>query len=165
MANANRKKNYLDKIKVNDVMLLEDATIALGGGGGGGVGVVFNAFQNLLFELGDWRPSINRMLFENLDDDDPRCLVAPFPRRSFQPFLVCAPHSFERKPFVKLPLEEGYFKGGWSYWDRALEYMACCNNFRFINKFIYLFMYLVPFNIPYALISYLSIHVHITCIT
>ena len=31
MANANRKKNYLDKIRVNDVMLLEDATIALGG--------------------------------------------------------------------------------------------------------------------------------------
>ena len=29
---------------------------------------------------------------------------------------------------------------------------------------IYLFMYLVPFIIPYALIDYPSIYVHVTCI-
>ena len=50
MANAHRRRNYLDKVRVNDVMLSEDRVIKE---------EVVDGFQSLLSELKDWRPNIN----------------------------------------------------------------------------------------------------------
>ena len=73
MANAHRRRNYLDKVRVNDVMLSEDTVIKE---------EVVDGFQSLLSELKDWRPNINGIyiyfFFENLGRDNLGHLETPF---------------------------------------------------------------------------------------
>ncbi|RVW45049.1 rRNA-processing protein UTP23-like [Vitis vinifera] len=57
MANANRRRNCLKKIKVNGTWLSEDQDIQRG---------VVRAFQNLLSDPGGWRPCLNNLEFDSI---------------------------------------------------------------------------------------------------
>ncbi|RVX20225.1 Transposon TX1 uncharacterized 149 kDa protein [Vitis vinifera] len=59
MANARARRNFLSKIKVNGVYLSSLAEIKEG---------VCNAYQTLLSDPGDWRPSINGLNFKELGE-------------------------------------------------------------------------------------------------
>ncbi|RVW55706.1 LINE-1 retrotransposable element ORF2 protein [Vitis vinifera] len=57
MANSNRRKNCLKKIKVNGNWLSEEQEIQRG---------VVRAFQSLLSDPGGWRPSVNNLEFDSI---------------------------------------------------------------------------------------------------
>ncbi|RVX21330.1 hypothetical protein CK203_002101 [Vitis vinifera] len=57
MANSNRRRNCLKKIKVNGIWLLEDQEIQRG---------VMRAYQNLLSDPGGWHPSMNSLEFDRI---------------------------------------------------------------------------------------------------
>ena len=57
MANSNRKRNCLKKIKVNGTWLSKDHDIQRG---------VVRAYQNLLSDLGGWRYSLNSLEFDSI---------------------------------------------------------------------------------------------------
>ena len=58
MANAQRRKNFLSSITVDGRKLTEETEMKEG---------VVNAFQNILSEKRDWRPSISGLPFSFLD--------------------------------------------------------------------------------------------------
>ena len=58
MANARRRKNFLSSITVDGRKLTEETEMKEG---------VVNAFQNILSEKRDWRPSISGLPFSFLD--------------------------------------------------------------------------------------------------
>ena len=57
MANSNRRRNCLKKIKVNGTWLSEDHDIQRG---------VVRAFQNLLSDPGGWCPCLNSLEFDSI---------------------------------------------------------------------------------------------------
>ena len=58
MVNAHRRRNSLTRIKINGSWLTEEIDIKER---------VVQAFQTLLFDSEDWRPSIDVVLFERLE--------------------------------------------------------------------------------------------------
>ena len=69
MANAHRRRHQLAKIKINGRWVSEESEIKEG---------VVRAFQVLLFEIGEWRPTINELSFEVLGEQDAANLEVPF---------------------------------------------------------------------------------------
>ncbi|RVW56212.1 Transposon TX1 uncharacterized 149 kDa protein [Vitis vinifera] len=61
MANSNRRKNCLKKIKVNGNWLSEEQEIQRG---------VVRAFQSLLSDPGGWRPSVNNLEFDSIGAEE-----------------------------------------------------------------------------------------------
>lgn len=61
MTNAHKRRNWLVKIKINSSWLLEENEIKEG---------MARAFQNLLTESGDWRPSLKGLDFERIGAKD-----------------------------------------------------------------------------------------------
>ena len=57
IANSNRRRNCLKKIKINDIWLSEDQEIQKG---------VVKAYRNLLADLGGWHSSMNSLEFERI---------------------------------------------------------------------------------------------------
>ena len=77
MANAYRS-NFLEKIRVNGVCLEGESSIKEG---------VAGAFQLLLSETGEWRPSIEGLAFNSLLPIDSASLEVPFSEEEI--FLPC----------------------------------------------------------------------------
>ncbi|RVW41410.1 hypothetical protein CK203_095174 [Vitis vinifera] len=69
MANAHRRRNNVDRIKINGAWCLEENEIREGIG---------NALKSLLSSSGDWRPSISGLQLESLDQLDASTLESPF---------------------------------------------------------------------------------------
>ncbi|RVX20674.1 hypothetical protein CK203_002428 [Vitis vinifera] len=69
MANAHRRRNFLEKLKVNGVLLVGKSGIEEG---------VAGAFQLMLSEMGEWRPSIEGLVFNSLSLADSAALEFPF---------------------------------------------------------------------------------------
>ena len=69
MADTHKKRNSLAKIKINGSWLTEKADIKER---------VVQAFQLLLFDSGDWRSSIDGLLFESLRVQEAARLEEPF---------------------------------------------------------------------------------------
>ncbi|RVW24933.1 hypothetical protein CK203_079541 [Vitis vinifera] len=69
MVNAHRRRHQLAKIKINGCWVSEESEIKEG---------VVRAFQVLLFEIGEWRPTINELSFEVLGEQDAANLEVPF---------------------------------------------------------------------------------------
>ena len=59
MANARARRNFLSKFRVNEVSFSSNEEIKKG---------VCRAYQSLLSESGDWRPSINVLNFKVLGE-------------------------------------------------------------------------------------------------
>ena len=69
MANAHRKRNFLVKIKVNGERLIGDRDLKE---------EVVGAFKTIVLEEGGWRPGVDALPFEVLDDAKARKLEAFF---------------------------------------------------------------------------------------
>ncbi|RVW67635.1 putative ribonuclease H protein [Vitis vinifera] len=72
MANAHRRRNNVDRIKINGAWLTEENDIREG---------IANAFKTLLSNPGDWRPSVSRLQFEMLEQLDANALETPLWKR------------------------------------------------------------------------------------
>ena len=69
MANAHKRRNNVDKIRINGVWLLEENEIKEG---------IVNAFRSLLFNPGDLRPPLSGLQCETLENMDACALEVPF---------------------------------------------------------------------------------------
>ena len=69
MANAYRRRNFLKKLRVNGVCLERENSIKEG---------VVGAFQLLLSETGEWRPSMEGLTFNSLSHTNSAALEVPF---------------------------------------------------------------------------------------
>ncbi|KAL6348556.1 hypothetical protein AAG906_016066 [Vitis piasezkii] len=69
MANAHRRRNNVDRIKINGAWLTEENDIREG---------IANAFKTLLSNPGEWRPSVSGLQFEMLEPLDANALETPF---------------------------------------------------------------------------------------
>ena len=69
MTNTHRIRNCLAKIKGNGLWIFQENGINE---------VVAQASNNLLFDLGDWRPCVNGMSFEALDKQEAEGLKLSF---------------------------------------------------------------------------------------
>ncbi|RVW95287.1 Transposon TX1 uncharacterized 149 kDa protein [Vitis vinifera] len=81
MANAHRRRNNVDRIKINGAWCIEENEIRKG---------IVNAFKLLLSSSGDWRPSISGLQLETLDQLDASTLESPFTEEEvFNALLSC----------------------------------------------------------------------------
>ena len=69
MASAHRKRNQLTRVKVNGRWLTKESEIKE---------EVSKAFQGLLVDPGDWKPGIDGLNFERLEEVDVEGLEKPF---------------------------------------------------------------------------------------
>ena len=69
MANAHRKRNRLNRIKVNGRSLTKESEIKE---------EIGRNFQALLTDPGEWKPSIDGLIFEKLEMGDVDRLEKPF---------------------------------------------------------------------------------------
>ena len=69
MANAHRRRNTINKIKINREWLTEDSRIRQG---------IVEAFENLLSEAGDWRASLMNLSFSRITEVEAASLDEPF---------------------------------------------------------------------------------------
>ncbi|RVW54429.1 hypothetical protein CK203_068460 [Vitis vinifera] len=102
MANANRMRNCLKKIKVNSTWLTEDQDIQKG---------VVRAFQNLLSEPGGWRPCLNTLEFDSIGIEEATRLEEMFSVEEV--FLALAKLNRD-----KAPGPDGFSFAFWQFcWD------------------------------------------------
>ena len=69
MANSNRRRNCLKKIKINGTWLSEEHDIQRG---------VVRAFKDLLSDSGGWRPCCNNIEFDSIGDEEAARLEVSF---------------------------------------------------------------------------------------
>ena len=69
MANAHRRRNNVNKIRINGVWILEENEIKEG---------VVNAFRSLLSNPGDWCPPLSELQCETLENLDAFALKVLF---------------------------------------------------------------------------------------
>ncbi|RVW32942.1 hypothetical protein CK203_112648 [Vitis vinifera] len=74
MTNTHRRRNQLTRVKVNGRWFAEESEIKE---------EVSRAFQGLLVDPGDWKLSIDGLVFERLEELDVEGLEKPFSRRRF----------------------------------------------------------------------------------
>ena len=74
MANAHRRRNQLTRVKVNGRWLTEESEIKK---------EVDRAFQGLLANPGGWKPNIDGLIFERLEELDVEELEKPFSEEVF----------------------------------------------------------------------------------
>ncbi|RVW39533.1 Transposon TX1 uncharacterized 149 kDa protein [Vitis vinifera] len=102
MANARARRNFLSKIKVNEVSLSFNDEIKEG---------VCKAYQSLLSESGDWRPSINGLNFKKLGEGLANSLEVIF----FEEEIFAALSSYWGD---KAPGPDGFTMAFWLFcWD------------------------------------------------
>ena len=92
MANAHRRRNQLTRVKVNGRWLTEESEIKE---------EVSKAFQGLLADPGGWKPNIDGLIFERLEELDVEGLEKPFSKEevfgalsSFYGEKTSGPNSF-----------------------------------------------------------------------
>ncbi|RVW57097.1 Transposon TX1 uncharacterized 149 kDa protein [Vitis vinifera] len=75
MANAHRRRNQLTRVKVNGRWLTEESEIKE---------EVSKAFQGLLADPGGWKPNIDGLIFERLEELDVEGLEKPFSKEEVE---------------------------------------------------------------------------------
>ncbi|KAL6343127.1 hypothetical protein AAG906_019670 [Vitis piasezkii] len=110
MANAHRRRNNVDRIKINGAWCIEENEIREGIG---------NAFKVLLSSSGDWRPSISGLQLETLDQLDASTLESPFTEEEvFNALLSCNGD--------KAPGPDGLSMAFWQFaWDFVKADVLC----------------------------------------
>ncbi|RVW31827.1 putative ribonuclease H protein [Vitis vinifera] len=115
MANAHRRRNNVDRIKINGVWLTEENDIREG---------IANAFKTLLSNPGKWRPSVSGLQFEMLEPLDANALETPFMEEEVFDALVGCNGD-------KAPGPDGFSMAFWLFaWDFVkADVMASLRNF------------------------------------
>nr|CAN76350.1 hypothetical protein VITISV_025245 [Vitis vinifera] len=121
MANAHRRRHQLAKIKINGHWVSEESEIKEG---------VVRAFQVLLFEIGEWRPTINELSFEVLGEQDAANLE-PIELRRWSPIpkmllwrnevILSLLKSNESSLLCKLNIEKAYDHVNWDFLFASLK--------------------------------------------
>ncbi|WJZ80362.1 hypothetical protein VitviT2T_000290 [Vitis vinifera] len=134
MANAHRRRNNVDRIKINGAWCLEENEIREGIG---------NAFKLLLSSSGDWRPSISGLQLETLDQLDASTLESPFTEEEvYNALLSCNGD--------KAPGPDGLSMAFWQFaWDFVKEDVLCFfkefyENGKFVKSLNATFLVLIP---------------------
>ena len=78
MTDTHRRRNKLNKVKVNGRWLTEESEIKE---------EVSRAFQGLLADPGGWKPNIDGFIFESLEELDVEGLEKPFSEEVFGALL------------------------------------------------------------------------------
>ena len=79
MANAHRRNNSLDRIKINRVWMTEDQEVREG---------IVNAFQHLLSEEPGWRADIEGLHLNRLNSREAEVLEMPFTEEEIYAVLM-----------------------------------------------------------------------------
>ena len=79
MANAHRRRNNMDRIRINGVWNSKENGISEG---------IINAFRSLLSNLGDWRPPLSGLQCETLQNVDADALDVSFTEEEVYGALV-----------------------------------------------------------------------------
>ncbi|RVX04946.1 putative ribonuclease H protein [Vitis vinifera] len=102
MANSNKRRNCLKKIKVTGTWLSEDHDIQRG---------VVRAFKDLLSDLGGWRPCCNNIEFDSIGDEEAARLEESF--SGDEVFLALSDLNGD-----KAPGPDGFSLAFWQFcWD------------------------------------------------
>ncbi|KAJ9682618.1 hypothetical protein PVL29_018523 [Vitis rotundifolia] len=134
MANAHRRRNNVDRIKINGAWLTEENGIREG---------IANAFRLLLSNPGDWRPSVSGLQFDTLESLDASALEIPFTEEEvFNALLGCNGD--------KAPGPDGFSMAFWQFaWDFVKADVMCFfkefyDNGKFVKSLNATFMVLIP---------------------
>ncbi|WKA06987.1 hypothetical protein VitviT2T_024859 [Vitis vinifera] len=134
MANAHRRWNNVDRIRINGAWCIEENEIREGIG---------NAFKVLLSSSGDWRPSISGLQLETLDQLDANTLESPFTEEEvFNALLSCNGD--------KAPGPDGLSMAFWQFaWDFVKTDVLCFfkefyENGKFVKSLNATFLVLIP---------------------
>ncbi|XP_034688121.1 uncharacterized protein LOC117916277 [Vitis riparia] len=134
MANAHRRRNNVDRIKINGAWLTEENDIREG---------IANAFKTLLSNPGEWRPSVSGLQFEMLEPLDVSALESPFMEEEVRDAL-------EGCNGDKAPGPDGFSMAFWIFaWDFVkADVMSFFKEFHENDKFVKslnaTFMVLIP---------------------
>ncbi|RVW54301.1 Transposon TX1 uncharacterized 149 kDa protein [Vitis vinifera] len=134
MANAHRRRNNVERIKINGAWCIEENEIREGIG---------NAFKVLLSSSGDWRPSISGLQLGTLDQLDANTLESPFTEEEvFNALLSCNGD--------KAPGPDGLSMAFWQFaWDFVKADVLCFfkefyENGKFVKSLNATFLVLIP---------------------
>ncbi|RVW42045.1 Transposon TX1 uncharacterized 149 kDa protein [Vitis vinifera] len=134
MANAHRRRNNVDRIKINGAWLTEENDIREG---------IANAFKTLLSNPGDWRPSVSGLQFEMLEQLDANALETPFMEEEVFDALVGCNGD-------KAPGPDGFSMAFWLFaWDFVkADVMSFFKEFyengKFVKSLNTTFLVLIP---------------------
>ncbi|RVW65596.1 putative ribonuclease H protein [Vitis vinifera] len=134
MANSNRRKNCLKKIKVNGNWLSEEQEIQRG---------VVRAFQSLLSDPGGWRPSVDNLEFDSIGVEEAARLELMFTVEEV--FLALSELNGD-----KAPGPDGFTLAFWHFcWDFVKdEIMGLFKDFfergKFVRSLNTTFLVLIP---------------------
>ena len=134
MANAHRKRNQLNRIKVNGRSLTKESEIKE---------EIDRNFQALLTDPGEWKPSIDGLIFEKLEMGDVERLEKLFSEEEvFEALVACCGE--------KAPGPDGFSMAFWQFaWDFVKkEVMNLFRQFhetrRFVRSLNATFLVLIP---------------------
>ncbi|RVW43419.1 putative mitochondrial protein [Vitis vinifera] len=106
MANAHRRRNNMERIRINGVWKSEENGMSEG---------IVNAFKTLLSNPGDWRPSLAGLQCEQLQRLDADALEVPFTEEEVHDALVGCSGD-------KAPGPDGFTMSFWQFaWDFVKE--------------------------------------------
>ncbi|KAJ9682243.1 hypothetical protein PVL29_018228 [Vitis rotundifolia] len=134
MANAHKRRNNVDRIKINGAWLTEENGIREG---------IANAFRLLLSNPRDWCPSVSGLQFETLESLDASALEIPSTEKEvFDALLGCNRD--------KAPGPDGFSMAFWQFaWDFVKADVMCFfkefyDNGKFVKSLNATFMVLIP---------------------
>ncbi|KAL6320158.1 hypothetical protein AAG906_004667 [Vitis piasezkii] len=134
MANAHRRRNNMERIRINGVWKSEENGMSEG---------IVNAFKTLLSNPGDWRPSLAGLQCEQLQRLDADALEVPFTEEEVHDALVGCSGD-------KAPGPDGFTMSFWQFaWDFVKEdVMRFFREFhehgKFVKRLNTTFLVLIP---------------------
>ena len=122
IANANRRNNYLDRIKIDGVSLSEEQEVREG---------VANAYQQMLSQEAGWQADIGRLCLDQISQQDAKNLESPFSEEEVHSALMEMNED-------KAPGPDGFTVAFWqSCWEFVKEeILAMFKEFHEQNTFL-----------------------------
>ena len=106
MTNSHRRRNTINKIKINGEWLTKDSRIRQG---------IVEDFENLLSEPGDWRASLMNLSFSRITEVEATSLEEPFTEEEVKATLIEINGD-------KAPSLDGFTTAFWQHcWDIVKE--------------------------------------------
>ncbi|KAJ9685117.1 hypothetical protein PVL29_017229 [Vitis rotundifolia] len=134
MANAHRRRNNVDRIRINGVWHSEEKGISEG---------IVNAFRSLLSNPGDWRPPLSGLQCETLENMDACALEVPFMEEEVYGVLLGCSGD-------KAPRPNGFSMAFWQFaWDFVQDdvmsfFREFYDHSKFVKSLNAIFLVLIP---------------------